>query len=86
MDNYIYWPGLALTALMVVLYGVLWVWAWGWNWDHVKVWWHCLLKSTMLKTNHRMSELTILKTGQVYHFCSCGYLEPDDPNINWNSA
>lgn len=25
METYIYWPGAAVTAAMVVLYGVLWV-------------------------------------------------------------
>lgn len=53
------------------------------NWIKVciKVWWHCLVKTTMLKTNHRMSKLIILETKKTYHLCSCGYLEPDLSNI-----
>ncbi|KKL71911.1 hypothetical protein LCGC14_2090200, partial [marine sediment metagenome] len=47
------------------------------NW--IKVWWHCLLRTVTLKTSHRMSTLTIFETKKVYHFCSCGYLEPDFP-------
>jgi len=60
------------------------------NW--IKVWWHCLIKIArnrrleMLRIDHRMSTLTIFETKKVYHFCSCGYLEPDFPGINWNSA
>jgi len=45
------------------------------NW--IKVWWHCLVRTTILKTNHQMSTLTIQETRRVYHFCSCGYLEND---------
>lgn len=26
IDQYIWWPGLAVTASMVVFWGVLWVW------------------------------------------------------------
>ena len=60
------------------------------NW--VKVWWHCLIRIArnrrleMLKIDHQMNKLTIHETGKVYHFCSCGYLKPDFPGINWNSA
>ncbi len=54
------------------------------NW--IKVWWHCLVRTAILKTSHRMSTLTIFETKKVYHFCSCRYLEPDFPGINWNSA
>ncbi len=44
----------------------------------IKVWWHCLIRTYMLKTSHRMSTLTIkMETKKVYHFCSCGYLRPD---------
>ncbi len=49
------------------------------NW--IKVWWHCLIRTHMLKTSHRMSKLTVFETKKAYHFCSCGYLEPDFPGI-----
>ena len=50
------------------------------NW--IKVWWHCLDN----ETSHQKSKLMIFETKKVYYFCSCGYLEPDFPGINWNSA
>jgi hypothetical protein len=49
------------------------------NW--IKVWWHCLVKTIMLKTNHRMSKLRFYETKKTYHFCSCGYLELVFPDI-----
>ena len=64
----------------------------------IKVYWHCLIRAIALKTNHRMSTLIVFETklaadlisdnqqSKVYHFCSCGYLEPDFPGINWNSG